>query len=142
MKVLLAVDGSEPSLRATRKLIDTLGWYKEPPQIEVVNVHLPVPHVGGMHAVVSEKDVDRYYADESAAALAQATALLDAAGVRYTARTLVGPLGETIAGEARKSGSDLIVMGTHGRNAASALVFGSVASEVVRVSAVPVLLVR
>jgi nucleotide-binding universal stress UspA family protein len=142
MKFLLAVDGSEPSLRATRKLIDMLGWYKELPEILVVNVHLPVPHVGGMHTVISDKDIDRYYADESAANLTQAVALLDAAGVRHTVRSLVGPLGETIVKEAGNAHCDLIVMGTRGRSAASALVFGSVTSEVLRSSTVPVMLVR
>jgi nucleotide-binding universal stress UspA family protein len=142
MKVLLAVDGSEPSLRATRKLIETLDWYREPPQIEVVNVHLPVPHVGGMHSMVSEKDIDRYYSDEAAADLAGSTRLLDEAGVKYTVTTRVGPLGETIVDQARKSGSDLIFMGTHGRRPASAIVFGSVTQEVLRLSPVPVVLVH
>jgi nucleotide-binding universal stress UspA family protein len=142
MKVLLAVDGSEPSLRATRKLIETLDWYRETPQIEVVHVHLPVPHVGGMHNVISEKDVERYYADESAADLAANLALLDQAGVRYTVRTRVGPVGEGIVGQARESHSDLIYMGTHGRSVASALVFGSATLEVLRQSPVPVVLVR
>ena len=46
VKILLAVDGSESSLRATRSLIETAQWFKELPQIELVTVHLPVPHVG------------------------------------------------------------------------------------------------
>jgi nucleotide-binding universal stress UspA family protein len=142
MKLLLAVDGSEPSLRATRKLIETLGWYKEPPQIEVLNVHLPVPHVGGMHNVISDKDIDRYYAEESAADLAAATRALEEAGVTYIVTRRVGALGETIVDQARHSGADLIYMGTHGRSAASAIVFGSVTLEVLRLATVPVVLVR
>ena len=142
MKVLLAVDGSEPSVRATRKLIEALDWYKELPQIEVLNVHLPVPHVGGIHAVVSEKDINRYYADETAACLAPSMKVLDEAGVKYTIRTRVGPLGQSIVDQARESHSDLIYMGTHGRGAASAVVFGSVTMEVLHVAPVPVVLVR
>jgi nucleotide-binding universal stress UspA family protein len=142
MKVLLAVDGSETSTRATRKLIETLGWYKDVPQLEVINVQLPVPHVGGMHAVISDKDIDRYFADEWKADLGPSTQLLDQAGVQYVVHRRLGQLGETIADQARTSGTDLIYMGTHGRRAASAVVFGSVAMDVLRMSIVPVVLVR
>jgi len=142
MKILLAVDGSEPSLRATRKLIDTLVWYREPPQIEIVNVHLAVPHVGGMHTIISEKDIDRYYADESAANVAAAVRLLQDAGVQHTVRTLVGPIGETIAKHARDTHADLVYLGTHGRRAALAIVMGSVAMDVVQHATVPVVLIR
>ena len=31
LKILLPVDGSPSAVRATQKLIDTLGWYKEAP---------------------------------------------------------------------------------------------------------------
>jgi nucleotide-binding universal stress UspA family protein len=43
---------------------------------------------------------------------------------------------------ARELGSDLIVMGTHGRTGLAHLVIGSVAEKVVRKSTVPVLTVR
>ena len=42
-KVLLPVDGSESAERATRKLIETAGWCKEQPKIDLLTVHLPVP---------------------------------------------------------------------------------------------------
>lgn len=142
MKLLLAVDGSEPSLRATRKVIETIGWYKEPPTIDLVHVHLPVPRIGGLHAVVGEDDVQRYYAEESASVLSASVRLLDRAGVRYSVAARVGAPGETIVHHARRAGCDLICMGTHARPAGSALVFGSVAMEVVRLAPVPVMLVR
>ena len=70
MRASIRAERAEPSIRATQKLIDTLGWYKATPQIEVVTVHLPAPRVGGMHADVSERDIERYYAEESAEMLA------------------------------------------------------------------------
>jgi nucleotide-binding universal stress UspA family protein len=45
-------------------------------------------------------------------------------------------------GEARSGGYDLIVMGTHGRRDISRFALGSDAENVVRMSPVPVLLVR
>ena len=142
MKILLAVDGSEPSIRATRKLIETLDWYKETPQVELVTVHLPTPHVGGIHAVVSEHDIERYYAEESAENLAGAVKVLDEAGIAYTVRTLVGPIGETIAKQAAASHSDVIYMGTHGRRGVAAFVLGSVAMDLIQRAPVPVVLIR
>jgi universal stress protein A len=44
--------------------------------------------------------------------------------------------------EARRIGSDLIVMGTHGRRGVKRLLLGSVAESIVRIAPCPVLLVR
>jgi nucleotide-binding universal stress UspA family protein len=49
---------------------------------------------------------------------------------------------ETIVACAKSEGVDLIVMGTHGRNAISQLLIGSVAERVVRTAGCPVLTVR
>ena len=45
MKILVAVDGSKPSLKAVQMLIQHCDWYRETPQVELVTVHLPVPRV-------------------------------------------------------------------------------------------------
>jgi nucleotide-binding universal stress UspA family protein len=50
-----------------------------------------------------------------------------------------GAAWERIVDEAKSSGADLIVMGTHGRRGLSRAVIGSVAEKVVRLSPVPVL---
>ena len=54
-RILLAVDGSECALRATRKLIETVVLYRDVPQIDLVTVHLPVPRVPNMGLFVSEQ---------------------------------------------------------------------------------------
>ncbi|NDZ18444.1 hypothetical protein C7T35_07685 [Variovorax sp. WS11] len=53
-----------------------------------------------------------------------------------------GRIANVVVDEARSSGCDLIVMGTHGRRGFSRLALGSDADLVVRQSPVPVLLVR
>jgi hypothetical protein len=45
LKILLPVDGSPSAVRATELLIETIGWYREAPSIELISVHLPVPRV-------------------------------------------------------------------------------------------------
>jgi len=87
------------------------------------------------------KDVRQYC--ESLLAKAKSTAA--EAGVQ--ADTLLRRVthqraGEVIVDEARRTGCDLIVMGTHGRRGFSLLTMGSEAQLVVRTSPVPVLLVR
>jgi nucleotide-binding universal stress UspA family protein len=142
-KILLAVDGSESAIRATRKLIETAGWYQAGPEIELVTVHLPLPQVGGFATtVVSHEMVERYHAEEGARALAASRKLLDEAGLRYTPHILVGEVASTIVEHARKTGADLICMGTRGMTAMAKLVLGSVPTKVLHLTTVPVLLVH
>ena len=142
LKVLLPVDGSSSAIRATQKLIDTLDWYKEPPTIDLVAVHLPVPRVPNMGAFVSKEMIEKYYEDECQAMLAPSRKLLDAAGVQYTAHRLVGQIGETIVERATKSGSDMIYMGTRGMSALANMALGSVTTRVLHLSHVPVVLIH
>ena len=142
MKILLAVDGSKHSLKAVRCLIEHAGWYREKPAVELVNVRLPVPRIRGMSAVVGASQVRRYYDREGKAGLSKARKLLDAAGIGYFPRILVGPVAESIIRQARLTRCDLIMMGTRGMSAAANLLLGSCAIRVVNVSPIPVLLVK
>jgi hypothetical protein len=96
LKVLLPVDGSKSATRATRKLIKTLGWYKEQPTVELLTVHLPVPRFPNMRVVVSNEMLERYYAEDCKEMLAPSRKALDAAGVKYTVNTLVVSISESI----------------------------------------------
>lgn len=72
--------------------------------------------------------------DLAAAAKVKAdTRFIDRAGQR---------LGESVADEARHWGADLIVLGTHGRRGIGRVLLGSGAEQVMRLSPVPVLMVR
>ena len=55
---------------------------------------------------------------------------------------LGGRISEIIVKEAKKWRADLIVMGTHGRRGVNRMVLGSDAEAILRVTPVPVLLVR
>lgn len=141
-KILLAVDGSEPSARATQALIKSLREHKASPQIDVLTVHLPLPNIGTMGAVITKDIRDRYYQEECDAALAPTIKLLDEAGIKYQTHRTIGPIAETIVDKAAELGSDLIYMGTHGRGGATKLIMGSVANKVLQLSTVPVQLIK
>ena len=72
LKVLIPVDGSECSRRATRKLVEMLGWCKEPPQIDLLAVHLPVPRFTNMSVVVSDEMIALRFASSRPAGHAEA----------------------------------------------------------------------
>src|SRR5581483_2504947 len=101
MKILLAVDGSKPSLAAAQLIVQHADWLREKPQIELVTVHLPVPKLSHMSAAVSKSDIERYYREEGEQNLAEAKQVLDRSGLAYEARVLVGPVAETIAKHAK-----------------------------------------
>src|SRR6266850_7664555 len=129
MKILLAVDGSKPSLDAVKCLIDHTDWYREPPQVELLTVHLPVPKLGRMGAAVGKSQIEKYYQEEGEQALAEAKKLLDRAGIAYQPRILVGTVAETIAKQAKDARCDLIYIGTHGRTGITGALVGSTASK-------------
>ena len=65
-----------------------------------------------------------------------------ASNVAATTQVVVGRPASSITAEANERGSDLIVMGTHGRSGFAHLVLGSVAESVLRTAQCPVLTVR
>ena len=123
---------------ATERLIETLGWYKEQPKIDLLAVHLPVPRFPNMGIVVSDEMLERYYHEECEEMLAPSKKALDAAGMKYTAHTLVGPIAEGIIDQAKQSASNMIYMGTRGMTALSNMALGSVATRVLHLAHIPV----
>ena len=142
MKILLAVDGSKNSLDAVQSLIDHAGWYREKPQVQLLTVHLPVPKLPGMGAAVGKSQIEKYYQDEGEAKLAAAKRKLDAAGIPYEAKVLVGAVAETIVSHAKDSRCDLIYIGTRGMSELGKALVGSTATKVLHISDIPVLLVK
>jgi nucleotide-binding universal stress UspA family protein len=79
---------------------------------------------------------------EATGRLEEKAAKCMAAGVTATTEVAVGRPARAIVEEATSRGTDLIVMGTHGRSGFAHLVLGSVAERVVRTAPCPVLTVR
>ena len=138
MKILVAVDGSKPSLKAVQLLIEHCDWYREAPEVELLAVHLPVPKVGHLN----KAQLERYYQEEGEGMLKAAKKKLDAAGIVYHARVLVGPVAETLVKHAKDRRCELIYIGTRGMSALGKALVGSTATKVLHISDVPVLLVK
>jgi len=141
MHIVLPVDGSAYTLRAAQVLVEQARLYKQPPQITLLTVALPIG-TPLARAQLSKATLDDYYSDVGAQALAPAESLLREAGLAFASQCVVGDPSEKIAEEVQRLRPDLLVMGTHGHSALKGFVMGSVASKVVATTTVPVLLVR
>lgn len=143
MRILLAVDGSDSAVRATRKLVEMIAAFKEPPNVELVTVHLPVPHVGGFSGVVmSHELIENHYREEGEKALAPSRRVLDDAKVAYRVHILVGDIARAIVEEAEKLRCDMIYMGSRGMGAVSNVLVGSIGTKVLHLAHMPVVLVH
>jgi nucleotide-binding universal stress UspA family protein len=136
-KILIAVDGSLHSRRAVEQALRLQGS----PEIHLLNVQIPIES-GHARMFVGHEDLQDYYREEGLAALKEARAIMDAAGVPYTHHIAVGHVAQTIAAYAKEKSFDQIVLGSHGRGALTHLLLGSVASDVLRIAEVPVTLVK
>jgi nucleotide-binding universal stress UspA family protein len=141
MRILFAADGSAHTRRAARHLVRHLGWFRKAPKIELLHVHLPLP-LPSASAVVGRAAVEKYYREESLAALKVAERVLDRAGIAYHASWRVGEPAAAIADAVRKQRIELVVMGSHGHGAFANFALGSVATKVIGTVKVPVLVVR
>jgi nucleotide-binding universal stress UspA family protein len=141
MKILLAVDGSDCSLRAVDHLIAHCAWFSAMPEIHVLHVHAPIP-IGRVQAHIGSEALHAYYLEESQSILQGAQSRLDAAGLFHTTHIHVGQSAEVIAKIAAELGCELIVMGGHGRSGLAGLIMGSVANRTLHLAHCPVLLVK
>ena len=142
MKILVAVDGSKHALAAVQCVINHADWYREKPSVELVTVHLPVPTFHGMGAVIGEQHFERYYREEGEDRLSPARKKLDAAEIPYRTHILVGQIAESIVEKALNTRCDLICIGSRGMSELGKALLGSTATKVLRLSDLPVLLVK
>ena len=140
MKILLAVDGSS----YTKKMLAYLTTHDElfgaSNDYSVLTVQPALPP--RVRAAVGKEVVDSYYAEETEKIMAPVAKFLAHHGISAKIDWKVGPAGETIAKFADEGKFDLLIMGSHGHGALGNLVMGSVATQVLAHSKVPVLLVR
>jgi nucleotide-binding universal stress UspA family protein len=142
-KILVPVDGSPTSTRGLREAIRIAKDQKA--SLALVHVldeyyALAVPEV-----VPNVADVIDALKVGARRILARAEAQARTAGVKAVSimpEILGGRAADEIVKQAKKLGTDLIVLGTHGRRGVKRLALGSDAEQVVRRAAVPVLLVR
>lgn len=141
MKILLPVDGSPHSDRATQHVIALLQGCSGPNRVLLINVQEPIdaPEVRS-HMPAGE--IEAMQETRGGDALASARALLDKAGIAYTPSVLIGPIAATIARYAADQQCDQIVMGTRGLGALGSVLLGSVTTKLLHLTELPVTLVK
>ena len=123
-RVVLATDGSAPSLRAAALVPAWQEWLGEL-EAHVLHAHDPLRRESAREA------------EDMVRACAEA---LSGCGAVHT-HVEPGDPASAIARRAADSQADLVFMGTHGRGARSHALFGSIAMKTVQWSPVPVVLV-
>jgi nucleotide-binding universal stress UspA family protein len=139
LKVLLPVDGSDASGKTVEVFVRQLDWYREVPDLHLLNVQLPLR--GNVSMFIGSDNISQYHQEEGLRELQTARDTLDKAGVACQFHIIVGDPADMIVRYAREKQLDLIVMGS-GHSKVEHLLLGSVTSEVMQLSTVSVLLVK
>ncbi|OGA55550.1 MAG: hypothetical protein A3G81_13645 [Betaproteobacteria bacterium RIFCSPLOWO2_12_FULL_65_14] len=142
-RILVPVDGSSTAARGLREAIRLAK--DQGASLRLVHVVDETMVLGTGEAGVDMSPLLAGLARSGRVVLERARRTAEKSGVR--AQTAIyesvgASAADTILRDARKWRADLIVIGTHGRRGLRRLVLGSDAEQVVRLSAVPVLLVR
>jgi len=140
MKILLAVDGSAYTKKMLAYLVTHSELFAASNSFTLLTVQAQLP----AHArrVVGKEVTDTWYREESEKVLGPAAAFLNRHGINPKSVSKVGHAGEHICKVAESGKFDMVVMGSHGHGVFGNLVMGSVATQVMSKSKVPVLMVR
>lgn len=141
MKMLIAVDGSPCSTKATKHIASQLDWYRDRPDVHLVNVQVPVGAYRS-RGLLSDDDVANFYRVEAKAALAPSEKLLRRREIAFQSTYVVGQVAQELHTYAKKHKIDLMVLGSRGTSAFENLVMGSVATKVMATTSIPVMLIR
>ena len=140
MKVLVAVDGSEPALDAVRHAIHL---HRAGLQASVVLATVQEPTFLYEMILAPDAEVlDRVTGAVGARALKGAEALLEAAGLAFEREIGTGDAAPTLLNVAARHGCAAIIMGARGMGALRSALLGSVSQQVLRDSSLPVTIVK
>jgi len=113
MKILIPIDGSDAANRAVDHVVAIAAWLKDAPQVCLLNVQWKLAS-GNVKLFINQDTVNDYTAKQGMAALADARARLDKAGLAYSYHISVGTPAEAIVQYAEEQKVDQIVMSAHG----------------------------
>lgn len=140
MKILLAVDGSAHTKKMLAYLVTHEELLAPSNSFTLLTVQPQLPPRA--RSMVGKDAVEAYQREEAEKVLGPATQFLLRHEINPKTVSKVGHAGETICKVAESGKYDLLVMGTHGHGVFGNLVMGSVATQVLSGSKVPVLMVR
>jgi nucleotide-binding universal stress UspA family protein len=142
MRILVPVDGSESADRAAAHAV-SLAEGRSDAEIILLNVqNQETLDTSDVSSITSVGTDTRRAGEQSENAFRQAVRLCRAAQVKFTTRSALGRVAETIDTIAREVGADQIVMGSRGLGYVRSVVLGSVSSRVVQLAPMPVTLVK
>lgn len=139
LRVLVAMDGSAPALRAVERLVAWRGWLGE---LEVHLAYVQRPLTMLEHVLPPHDDVlGQWSTQEGREATQAARELLRDARIDQHLHLTVGEPALELRTLAAQTSCDLVAMGTRGLGAAHHALLGSVALKTAAASGVPVMLV-
>lgn len=139
-KVLVPVDGSAPAHRAVRHVVALAG---RDPSFEAVLLNVqPEVDEWSVRRVLRPEEIEAMEVSRGGDVLRPECGVLKAAGVRFTPLVAIGQAAETIVSVATEQGCDGIVMGTRGQGLVAGVLMGSVSTQVLRLTGLPVMLIK
>ncbi|HIY70704.1 MAG TPA: universal stress protein [Candidatus Luteimonas excrementigallinarum] len=140
MKILVAVDGSDISMRAVRFVIALNRKLTKPARVTMMAVD--PPPFPGVETRIGTKATRQMHEETLESMLKDARRSLSRAKLELNERAEIGEIADTILNVAKKERVDLIVLGSHGRGAVKGILLGSVSSKVIAQTEIPVTIVR
>ena len=110
MKILFAVDGSDFTIRAANFLAMHFDWFQAAPELQLLHVEPPIPSgfaVVQAERILGHEALDRYYREESQAALAAAENILRAKNIPFQSAYTVGDAAREIHAYTDRDKADL-----------------------------------
>jgi len=138
-RLLVAVDGSEPSNRACKMAADIAGRFGA--KLVLAHVIPPLPYPSETYGANFESlaEIDRKAAE---AVLKQARDSLAGFSVEIERRVLWGSPADVLAELANADDIDCVVIGSRGRGSAARALLGSTSNQLLHLCTKPVLVVR
>ena len=139
LRIMIAVDGSEPSLDAVRHGVKLVR--------QGLHASLVLAHVQqeATFFELATQDPDLIARASVAAGrhlMEPAVALVEAAGASYETEVGLGEPAPTLVDMAERNGCDMIIIGALGQGGVRRTLIGSVSREIARLSNVPVTIVK
>jgi nucleotide-binding universal stress UspA family protein len=139
-RILLATDGSRPSLRAA-EYVCALRAAGLPVEVDLAAVVGPLPPPFLQENITPEK-LQAHYRQEGERLLHEARALLEDAAIPVRRHIEAGFIIDKLLQVAAAAASHRLVLGSRGRNGMTGLLVGSVAYQALHLSPIPVTLVK
>ena len=138
-RILVGVDGSEPSMKASQLAAEIAIRFGARVTLAYVVPRLLLPPDAYGLTVADVEQEHRVFGEKL---LAHALTRLGESGVQVDTVVLCGPPAEGLAESAQAIDVDLVVVGSRGRGAVARMLLGSVTDRLVHICPKPVLVVR